>query len=156
MRAALFWVVTQRVIAFPWRRFGTTYSVPSSRIQQSKNSWPLKMGLDPSGPKTPVRFFIYICLTAVAAVVISVNFNQDRVKVALSTLLIAHYWQLIFYIHLTLYMWDGCINIIYSFVLTSPWGWRITVETCKRIMFFVPCIMIQLCNANQQIANFLN
>ena len=31
MRAALFWVVTQRVVVIPFRRFGTTYR---SRIQQ--------------------------------------------------------------------------------------------------------------------------
>jgi hypothetical protein len=35
---ALFWVITQPVVVISWRRFGTTYTVPSIM-----DSWPLKM-----------------------------------------------------------------------------------------------------------------
>jgi hypothetical protein len=37
--AALFWVITQRVLIIPYGRFETTYRVPSERF---KNSWPLQ------------------------------------------------------------------------------------------------------------------
>jgi hypothetical protein len=51
-----FWVITQRVVAISYWRFGTTYrSHPQgSRIQRIKNSWTLRMG--PIGcPETSVR-----------------------------------------------------------------------------------------------------
>jgi hypothetical protein len=33
LRTALFWVVTQQVLVIPYRRFGITWSVPSSGIK---------------------------------------------------------------------------------------------------------------------------
>ena len=36
IRTALFWVITQRVVVIPYRRFRTTYLVPSSRVKNLK------------------------------------------------------------------------------------------------------------------------
>jgi hypothetical protein len=52
-RTALFWVITQRIVAIPCRRFGTTID-PIFDGQESFDLWPLKM--DPIGcPKTSAR-----------------------------------------------------------------------------------------------------
>ena len=40
-RIALFWAITQREVVIPYRRFGTTYWVPSSKF---KNFFYLKIG----------------------------------------------------------------------------------------------------------------
>jgi hypothetical protein len=56
LRYALFWDAMQRVVVIPYRRFGTTYRVPSF------NSWPLKIGLI-SCPETLVRNYHYtLCM----------------------------------------------------------------------------------------------
>jgi hypothetical protein len=46
MKTALFWIITQRVVIISYRRFGTTYRVPYSRVRNPKklDSGPLKMG----------------------------------------------------------------------------------------------------------------
>jgi hypothetical protein len=43
---------------------------------------------------------------------------------------------------LTLYMCDGCINIIYSFVITPPWEWRFIADTCRRVQAYVQLIIL--------------
>jgi len=55
MRSALFWVVSQRVVENHYRRFGTTYGVPSSAFWIY---WPWKwywLGC----PETSVRIYHY-------------------------------------------------------------------------------------------------
>jgi len=36
MRNALFWIITQRVVVISYRRFGTTYRVPSAAFKNPK------------------------------------------------------------------------------------------------------------------------
>jgi hypothetical protein len=44
VRTALFWAITQRIVVFPYRRFGTTYG---SHLQGARNQdyWLMKMGM---------------------------------------------------------------------------------------------------------------
>ena len=62
VRNALFWVITQRVVAITYRRFGTTYRYNFQGGRESKSfgfcvdSLTLKM-VPKSGPETSVRNF---------------------------------------------------------------------------------------------------
>jgi len=38
---------------------------------------------------------------------------------------------------LILWIWDWCVGTIYSFVLTSAWGWRYIDKTCRRVHVYV-------------------
>jgi len=40
LRSELFWDITQRIAVIPYRRFGTTYRVSTSRIKKSKEKSP--------------------------------------------------------------------------------------------------------------------
>ena len=62
MRTALLWALTQRVVVISYRRLGTTYRVPSSRVKNTirkiQDFLPLELG--PIGySETSVRTYHY-------------------------------------------------------------------------------------------------